>query len=42
MDPTSPLLLHEERLNAGEEWELPGPGWVFLWLLSGEGYLMRC
>jgi AraC-like DNA-binding protein len=38
----SPLLLHENRLTMGEEWELPGSGWTFLWLQSGEGYLMGC
>ena len=36
----SSLLLHEGRLNPGEEWELPGSGWTFLWLVSGDGYLM--
>jgi AraC-like DNA-binding protein len=34
------LLLHEGRLNPGEEWELPGSGWTFLWLVTGDGYLM--
>lgn len=36
----SSLLLHEGRLNPGEEWELPGSGWTFLWPVSGDGYLM--
>jgi AraC-like DNA-binding protein len=36
----SSLLLHEGRLNPGEEWEFPGSGWTFLWLVSGDGYLM--
>jgi len=26
----------------GEEWEFPVSGWTFLWLQSGEGYLMGC
>jgi AraC-like DNA-binding protein len=34
------LWLHEGRLNTGEEWEFPASGWVFLWILSGEGYVM--
>jgi AraC-like DNA-binding protein len=34
------LLLHEGRLNPGEEWEFPGSGWSFLWPVSGDGYLM--
>lgn len=38
----SSLLLHSVRLRTGEEWEFPGLGWTFLWLQSGEGYLMRC
>jgi hypothetical protein len=36
----SSLLLHEGRLNPGEEWEFPGSGWSFLWPVSGDGYLM--
>ncbi|MCX6860807.1 MAG: AraC family transcriptional regulator [Verrucomicrobia bacterium] len=36
----SSLLLHEGRLNRGEEWEFPGSGWSFLWPVSGDGYLM--
>lgn len=38
----STLLLHEERLKAGEEWGFPAVGWTFLWLQSGEGYLLGC
>lgn len=38
----SPLLLHEDRLKMGEEWKFPGSGWTFLWLQSGEAYLMGC
>lgn len=36
----SSLLLHEGRLNPGEEWEFPDSGWTFLWLVSGDSYLM--
>lgn len=38
----SPLLLQEMHLKRGEEWAFPGSGWTFLWLQSGEGYLMGC
>jgi AraC-like DNA-binding protein len=34
------LWLHESRLNTGEEWEFPASDWTFLWLISGEGYVM--
>ena len=40
MGPDSSLLLHENRLDNGGEWVFPATGWTFLWLLSGEGYLM--
>lgn len=36
----SSLLLNEGRLNRGEEWDFPGSGWTFLWLVSGDAYLM--
>jgi len=36
------LWLHESRLNTGEEWEFPASDWTFLWLISGEGYVMGC
>ena len=36
----SSLLLNEGRLNRGEEWDFPGSGWTFLWLISGDAYLM--
>jgi AraC-like DNA-binding protein len=42
MVPDSTLLLHDERLAMGEEWEFPGSWWSFLWILSGDGYLMGC
>ena len=36
----SSLLLQSDGLQRGGEWEFPTSGWTFLWLQSGEAYLM--
>ncbi len=40
MGPASQLLLNHSKLLPGEEWGIPEDGWVFVWVETGEGYLL--